>query len=148
MPKRLIPKRPEDPREEIFIRALAAEPTIASAARAAGYPQKQLDNGWIYQKLQTKKMQEKIRDYYGSHSIALLPAIHSIESDVIRDAAQSNDMEKKSTVLRQHTAVLKQIKQATGVLSQDAAPGVQTIHIHQLQAVIQQAIPDKGEKGD
>jgi len=141
-----ITSKKDDPREDAFVLALSTHRSIAAAARAAGYPQKQAANGWIYQLLRSRRMQDKIRDYYDGQSLSLLPAIHSIESTVIRDMAAEQDIERKGEKLRQHAAILKQIKQQTGVIGQDAGPGHQTIHIHQLQAVINQAVPDTTEE--
>lgn len=125
----------EPSREEKFIRNLSICKTVKEAGILAGYSEGYA-TGPIYQRLKTESFQNKIRDFYKGNAAAFLPRISVIEQNVIDECVKDVDKVPKLA------AMLKQIKQAAGVLAQEA-PTAPTININELKVLITQAIPDK-----
>lgn len=99
-------------REEIFVRNLFLYPSVYEAGIQAGYTEDYAKSG-LYQRLKSKKFQNKIREYAIQHDIIDLPKIAYIESKVLDHLAENPlDLPKF-----RHTLTEK--KRIAGVLQAD-----------------------------
>ena len=141
------PPETVDNREDLFIANLFEGMPKKEAAKAAGYNKSTCDSS-IYTKFHSKRFKEKLIEYAISKNIFQLPDVLNIESATLKtlkdiaeqidDPTLSDDERNKirerflSNVAKsKHT--LKEIKQSTGLLEQDRAPGSLTINIDKLQ---------------
>ena len=116
-------------REDKFIRNLSLYPTVSEAAIQAGYSQSYATSN-LYQRLRKESFQRKIREFYKGSVSTLLPKIAQIESKVVTACLADVDKVPKF----QHT--LKQIKQSSGVLSQDTGQAQPTIQIESVRQLM------------
>ena len=131
------PETQEQSREEIFIRNLSICKSVKEAAILAGYSESYAD-GPLYLKIKKESFQNKVREFYKGTSVAILPRISLVEQNVVKACLE--DVGKVPKL----AAMLKQIKQAAGVLAQEA-PSAPTINIQELKVLITRAIPDVKE---
>lgn len=120
-----------DPRELAFIQNLATCKTIKAAAIKAGYSQETASSA-IYTKLYSKSFQSKLREYYQGFAHTFLPGIAKIEHNVLKACLE--DVNK----VPKHARTLKEIKQAAKILSPDIPTALPTIHVDQVQVLMQQ----------
>ena len=130
-----------DDREEKLLIALSQYPTIYEAGQAAGYSDSYSRN-LLNQKIKSESFQNRLREHYKGFTACLLPAIAKVESEVLKECIKDvNNVPKFGRTL-------KEIKQAAKILSPDIPQAPPTIHIDQVQVLMQQIQASKSPDGN
>ena len=133
-PDHLPQSQEEKTREDLFLDLLFVYQDPVVAARQAGYSIT-YSADIRTNKLKSKRFLAKVKERYLDEASLKLIGINKIEENVIDECVKDTGKVPKLTQF------LKQIKQAAGVLSQDA-PSAPTINIGELKAIVFKSIPD------
>jgi hypothetical protein len=101
--------------DDQFVRNLYIFPTVKEAAEAAGYTGSMLKSG-VYNKIKTKRFQDKMKEFAITHNVMTLPKIMQIEDKVIEHLL------KKPLESNKHVRMLAEKKRIAGVLGEDTPP--------------------------
>lgn len=101
--------------DDQLVRNLFLLPTVQEAAKEAGFTGSMLKSG-VYNKIKTKRFQDKIKEYAITHNVMTLPKIMQIEDKVI------DHLLKKPLESNKHTRMLAEKKRIAGILGEDTPP--------------------------
>ena len=126
--------------DDELVRNLFLYPTVQEAAKEAGFKGSMLKSG-VYNKIKTKRFQDKIREYAVAHNVMSLPKIMMIEDKVIEHLL------KKPLESAKHTRMLAEKKRIAGILGEDTPqPKAPTINIKELRLIHNALLPDNPNK--
>ena len=121
-----LPELAEPSKQDRFISALFAYPTIQEAAHAAGYSNKSVTSH-VYTLLKNPAFITKMREHAIANNLIALPTIARIEKKCLEI------VEREPENYPKYKEIFRQTKQISGLLAQDTQPVQPTINIKSIE---------------